>query len=798
VKCGMKKKTAADPKDLPQYVNSLKTRITALEEKYRLVVDHARVIVFQTDISGCWTFLNPAWREITGFAEADSLGAAFENYIHPDDRPRYQETWAGLLARKEEYLQQEVRCITKNIGFRWMEVSGRILLNDEGAVTGLLGTMNDISDRKMTEDALEDSERRYRRYRQMFIDNPAIWLVVDPETGRIADANAAAAEFYGYSTEELKTMVIFEVNLLPVDKVRAHMNSVRNRQAKSLVFQHRLKNGEIKDVEVYSGPFETGDRTLLSSMVIDITAKRQAEAELRKNQARLEMIIEGTQAGLWDWDIPNNTVHRDGRLRAIFGYEGQLYSLEDWENDCHPEDISRVRQAYADCIAGRTDVLAVEYRFRHSDGNYRWVRATGKYLFDQTGRPVRCLGSTVDITDKKRMEELQKENEFILRDFAQVVSDMSFILDEDGRYIEAFGDQRESLRGLTVFDAMPFEQAAEFLAEIRQTITTQTIRQVDHVIELAKGKRMVRSRTAPMSYTVNGKKTVAVVIQDVTDQEKDRRMLQATYEMRRRSDFINDLMNGTRPLDEPAMAYGRNLGLDFSRPLLCCVIACSTGSSPEAAHTLQGAKHEIIDALNDMAGYTAWTCRDEIGILCQAAEYTGPGKTGGLRLAGNLRERIRADHPDLTVVIGISAAHCGPGSLKKSGAQAWETVRAAQCGAVNREGIFHYDDMGIMQLLMECGGQERADEFIQGTIGKLIEYDREKGTGYLATLEVMLGSASLKEAASTLFLHHNTAVYRKRRIEKMLGMSINGFEVRMALAAAIKLHRLKTTKYDNL
>ena len=88
--------------------------------------------------------------------------------------------------------------------------------------------------------------------------------------------------------------------------------------------------------------------------------------------------------------------------------------------------------------------------------------------------------------------------------------------------------------------------------------------------------------------------------------------------------------------------------------------------------------------------------------------------------------------------------------------------------------------------------QERAHEFIETTIGKLIRYDYDKGTNYLSTLEVILQCSNLKEAAQLLFLHHNTVVFRKRRIEEILDRSIHEFDTKVMLAMAIKLYKLNS------
>lgn len=122
------------------------------EQRYRSVVDKVKEVIFQTDAAGLWTFLNPAWTEITGFLVAESLGTLFLNYIHPDDRQRNLELFQPLIQREKEYCRHEIRYLTKAGGFRWIEVFARLTLEDDGTILGTSGTLNDITQRKQAEE----------------------------------------------------------------------------------------------------------------------------------------------------------------------------------------------------------------------------------------------------------------------------------------------------------------------------------------------------------------------------------------------------------------------------------------------------------------------------------------------------------------------------------------------------------------------------------------------------------------------------------------------------------------------
>jgi PAS domain S-box-containing protein len=146
----------------------------------------------------------------------------------------------------------------------------------------------EIVQRRRAEEALKENEERYR---QMFENNHAVKLLLDPTSGAIVDANPAAAEFYGYSLAELRRMTIAQINLLPAEQVAAEMSRAASAQRTYFLFRHRLASGEVRDVEVYSSPFVFKGQRLLYSIVHDITERRQAETALRALNADLEQRV---------------------------------------------------------------------------------------------------------------------------------------------------------------------------------------------------------------------------------------------------------------------------------------------------------------------------------------------------------------------------------------------------------------------------------------------------------------------------------------------------------------------------
>lgn len=144
----------------------------------------------------------------------------------------------------------------------------------------------DITKQRQAELATQENVEFHRAF---FQDNHSVMLVVDPESGDIVDANKAAAKYYKYTRSELLSKKIFELNINPVNRTHELMQLVKSGDISRLLFKHRWANGVVRDVEVFTGPFATGGRTLLISLVHDITERMLNERELAEAKEAAEV-----------------------------------------------------------------------------------------------------------------------------------------------------------------------------------------------------------------------------------------------------------------------------------------------------------------------------------------------------------------------------------------------------------------------------------------------------------------------------------------------------------------------------
>ncbi len=160
--------------------------LDASEVKYRSVVENIKEVIFQLDEFGHWTFLNPAWTAVTGFDVNTTLGTFFVEYLHEDDRDQNRHIFLQLMERRLEYCRYETRFLTKDGKVRWCEMYAQLTLNPDGSVLGASGSLTDITDRKLAENAIQ----KLAAFPQVN-PNPVLEFAAD---GTLTYSNDAATE----------------------------------------------------------------------------------------------------------------------------------------------------------------------------------------------------------------------------------------------------------------------------------------------------------------------------------------------------------------------------------------------------------------------------------------------------------------------------------------------------------------------------------------------------------------------------------------------------------------------------
>jgi len=228
---------------------------------------------------------NTAFCQMLGYTETELFQLTVIDISHPDDMLENKVLIQQALNDKTSFYQMEKRYIKKDGEFIWGHLATSFFYNDKGELTHFFAKVEDITERKLIQEKLSRSEKRYR---QLFVDNKAVELLIDPTNGKIVDFNKAAVRYYGYSESQLKSKNIADINISSKAEIMEEMDSAKAEKRNYFTFKHRLASGDIRDVEVYSGPIELEGRILLYSVIHDTTAWKTAEAKLEQAKEAAE------------------------------------------------------------------------------------------------------------------------------------------------------------------------------------------------------------------------------------------------------------------------------------------------------------------------------------------------------------------------------------------------------------------------------------------------------------------------------------------------------------------------------
>lgn len=250
----------------------------------------------------------------------------------------------------------------------------------------------------------------------------------------------------------------------------------------------------------HTAAVQTGDEIEDLSQQFNRMSARLAEsyAVLKEREERLSLVIEGTNDGIWDWNLRTNETYFSRRWKAMLGYQDQELTncFETWEHLLHPDDIERAHTELQYYLEGQSQVYELEHRLRHKDGSYRWILARGIALRGADEKPYRMAGSHTDITERKRAEEAIRQSE---KRFSQVfhTSPIPIVLTTlaDGRYIEVndaclqlTGFTRAEVIGNTSIGINVWANPADRLKLTQPLQTSGSVRNLESIIQTKSGQ----------------------------------------------------------------------------------------------------------------------------------------------------------------------------------------------------------------------------------------------------------------------------------------------------------------------
>ncbi len=249
----------------------------ASDARYRELVERASEIIFETDAAGRYQFYNRAGQESMRYNATELLGRPYLETVHPDDRRRAKRFYGVQFARRTPRTQLELRCLTGDGRTVWLAQNTELIVTN-GVPSGFRVVARDITDRKLAEQAIQASEKRYR---ELFDQNPVAAWIYEPVTLRLLDVNEAACRQYGYSREELQKLTLRHLH--PPQDWAELETSLRSAAPfrRETPWSHLRKDGSALLAEVVSQVCEAAGGEARLAMATDVTASVAANGRFR-------------------------------------------------------------------------------------------------------------------------------------------------------------------------------------------------------------------------------------------------------------------------------------------------------------------------------------------------------------------------------------------------------------------------------------------------------------------------------------------------------------------------------------
>ena len=330
------------------------------------------------------------------------------NIYRPEDWNLLREAVEVCRVEGTPY-ELEVEVVRADGEIRYCIDSGQAEIGPDGQIDSLVGSLQDVTERRKAEKSLRESERKFRS----LVEQAAEMLFLHDIKGHLLDVNKQAENLTGYTRDELLSMTVFELD--PDAKDRNDMERFWQKlhpedPPVTIEVYHQRKDGSVYPAEVTLSKVTLADGEYIMGLARDITERREAEEGLLQQRFMLARTESIAHVGSWEWDISRDQVTWSDELFNIMGLdlaEGAP-SFAEHSRILLPEDMQRLRKAVEAC---GTDKIPYEIELRaiRTNGEIRYCLASGRAETGPDGQVCRLVGFLQDITDRKQAEEEREQ-----------------------------------------------------------------------------------------------------------------------------------------------------------------------------------------------------------------------------------------------------------------------------------------------------------------------------------------------------------------------------------------------------
>lgn len=364
------------------------------EEKYRTLIDNISDVVFSLDAKTRITYVSAQIASF-GYTPEELISKKYDEVIFPEDREMVGRFFSTFLKSRKRTFSPVFRIINKSKKPIWVECNARIIQDEWGMITGILGVIRDITDRKRAEEVLQESQKKYRT----LLDNMPDLVLVHRD-GIILYVNPAMIDTMGIRPEEVVNRPILE-KIAPEYHARV-ADAIRKRMETGLDEPYEIellpKAGGRLTVIVRGAVIEFDGSPATLNVITDITDLRKMKAALRESEEKFRSFAENANDVIYTLTPGGIFTYISPKFTESLGYDTSDAIGTSMKPLIHPDDLPACREVVRQMHAEGENRTWIECRIRHKNGSWQWYSATTSSIRDDSGTIILLLGVCRDIT----------------------------------------------------------------------------------------------------------------------------------------------------------------------------------------------------------------------------------------------------------------------------------------------------------------------------------------------------------------------------------------------------------------
>jgi PAS domain S-box-containing protein len=499
----------------------------ALSESERLFHSLAQVSpvgIFKTNAEGYTTYVNPKWSQLSGLSNEYALGFGWLRAVHPDDRKKLSKGWhESTKIQKVSY--SEYRFLHPDGTVVWVMGQATPELDSENKIIGYIGTITDITDRKLAEVKLQESETRYRRLHDSITD----CFVQTKMSGEIVDINHSFIEMIGYSKKELLKLRYQDITPARWQEFETRIvNEQILPRGYSDVYEKEYikKDGTVLPVELktYLLHDSKGNNSHFWALVRDITKRIEAEKALKESEERFRSLYENSTIGLYRTTPGGKIILANATLVKMLGYSS-FEELAERNLDEDGFEPTYERKLFLEQIERDGEVKGLESAWTSKNGSEVFLRESAKAIRDSDGKTLYYDGTVEDITERKFAEKALGESEKSYKDLINGMNETVWVIDFSGNLLEVndtaikvLGYSKEELLTIGLF-GIDSSLKKEDISALVKSMPEDKL-QIFETSHTTKDGRTIPVEVYSSLATYQGKEVILSIARDITERKR--------------------------------------------------------------------------------------------------------------------------------------------------------------------------------------------------------------------------------------------------------------------------------------